>query len=165
MSAPTPIPTLPITSATAAQSAHIASLTTQLHQLVEKNNTLTSNLSLAQKEGRERVNEEVSRSEEVVRLMRIAHGEEMKGLKESMETVSVALCFGRSFGSDFCVIVVANLGRTCTTIYRICSSSNQDRPHTHRTSSHTPKTTKRPSIRRSRPCCRCRAYSPGEPGV
>ena len=88
MAAPTPIPTLPITSATAAQSAHIASLTTQLHQLVEKNNSITSKLELAQREGRERVNEEVRRTDEIVRQMRIAHQEEMRVVQESMETVS-----------------------------------------------------------------------------
>jgi hypothetical protein len=86
--APTPIPTLPITSATAAQAAHIASLTTQLHQLVEKNNAITLQLELAQREGREKLGEEVRRTEGVVRGMRKAHEEEVRGLKEAMEVVS-----------------------------------------------------------------------------
>lgn len=87
MSVPAPIPTLPISSATASQAAHIASLTTQVHQLVDKNNAINTKLEQAQKDGRERLHVEVKRSDDIVRQMRDAHDEEMKRVNERMETV------------------------------------------------------------------------------
>jgi len=98
MSAPLPIPTLPISSATAAQSVHIASLTTQLQQLVEKNNGITSKLEQCQREGRERLEEEVRRSDDIVRQMKLVHEEEIKAVMDKMEKVSsgVVVLWGRA---------------------------------------------------------------------
>ncbi|KIM22085.1 hypothetical protein M408DRAFT_333088 [Serendipita vermifera MAFF 305830] len=90
MSAPTPIPTLPITSATASQAAHIASLTTQVHQLVDKNNAIAAKLEQAQKDARERLHVEIKRSDDIVRQMRDAHEDEMKQVNERMETLRIS---------------------------------------------------------------------------
>ena len=99
MSAPVPIPTLPISSATASQAAHIASLTTQVHQLVDKNNAISAKLEQAQKDAQVKIHAEVKRSDDIVRQMRDAHEDEMKRINERMETVR-SNCF-QKLSADF----------------------------------------------------------------
>jgi len=121
--APIPIPTLPVSSTTAAQSAHIASLTTQLHQLVDKNNAVTVKLELSQKEARQRLDAEIQRSDKIVRQMRDAHDEEMEAMKKRMERVSRHSIYVRQL--ELTLSIAPYIGGACPGINRICTSSNK----------------------------------------
>jgi hypothetical protein len=82
-----PIKTLPISSATASQAAHIASLTAQVEELVNKNRSISSQHDTERQEWEARLVEERTRAEEVVKRLRDGHKKEVNGLKESLETV------------------------------------------------------------------------------
>lgn len=97
-----PIPTLPISSATAFQAAHIASLTSQVEELVNKNNTLTSQHKAERSEWETRLVEERTRAEDAVRRIRDTHNKEVKDWKNGVETVSLLLYTGVGFTVDGC---------------------------------------------------------------
>jgi hypothetical protein len=82
-----PIPTLPISSGTASQAAHIASLTSQVEELVNKNRSLSSQHDVECREWESRLAEERTRAEDTVRRLRDGHKKEVHGLKEGLDTV------------------------------------------------------------------------------
>ena len=82
-----PIPTLPISSGTASQAAHIASLTSQVEELVNKNTSLSSQHDSERREWESRLADERTRAEETVRRLRDGHTNEVHALKEGLETV------------------------------------------------------------------------------
>jgi FtsZ-binding cell division protein ZapB len=90
-SIPVPIPTLPISSTTGAQSVQIASLTSQIEELVKKNTALTQQHERARSEVEAKLAEEVSRGIEAVQRIREAHKAEVQTWKDRCETVRMML--------------------------------------------------------------------------
>lgn len=87
---PVPIPTLPIASTTAAQNAHIASLNTQIEQLVHKNNKLVQSHEEELAEWEKKLVEERRRGDNAVRKIQEASKREVASWHDACETLRVA---------------------------------------------------------------------------
>ncbi|KAG8784912.1 hypothetical protein FRB91_008215 [Serendipita sp. 411] len=87
---PTPIPTLPISSGTAGQAAHIASLTAQLEELVSRNNQFSKQLQDERAESERRVKAERQRGDAAVRQLQQANVQEIQEWKDACESLCTA---------------------------------------------------------------------------
>lgn len=85
-----PIPTLPITSTAGAQSVQIASLTSQIEELVKKNTALTQQYESRRSEWEIKLAEENNRGLEAAQRIREASKVEVQTWKDRCETIRVA---------------------------------------------------------------------------
>ncbi|KAG8827333.1 3-oxo-5a-steroid 4- dehydrogenase [Serendipita sp. 399] len=88
--APAPIPTLPISSGTAGQAAHIASLTAQLEELVSRNNQLTQHMQEERADFERRIKAERLRGDSAVRQLQQANEQEVQEWKNACDSLCVA---------------------------------------------------------------------------